>query len=147
MSTSKTLKNKKQIRRNSLAGTWFGDDSDIEYTVAFDGQGWVVSAMDSSDGEQADILEIKSNDDILTFAAYWNSTGRFCRCRLRAHTDDLIIYLTHLILCCKSVKRWSTGRLRRNRKERTRRLDRYAEKNHEGDPAVMANRITFPKYS
>ena len=72
---------------NPLVGTWVSPDefgSTVEYTVSVGRSGLVVSATDSHDGEEAQISEVTSNGTELCFVAKWSSSGRVCRCVMRA---------------------------------------------------------------
>jgi hypothetical protein len=57
----------------------------MEYRVSGRQPRYTVSVRDFEDGEKADIFEVKwhSRIGVLSFAAYWNSTGRFMRGRLQ----------------------------------------------------------------
>ena len=69
----------------SFVGTWSSSDdygSQVELTITRHRRGYLVSATDTSDGEMADIFQIVSDGDALTFAAHWNSNGRFARYRV-----------------------------------------------------------------
>ena len=66
-----------------ILGTWCNaDDESVEFTVTHAGDGYVVQVRDSFDGEKADVFETRWEGGVLSFAAHWNSTGRFARYRL-----------------------------------------------------------------
>jgi hypothetical protein len=68
-----------------LVGTWFNGDeyaSEVEFTITRAGKPYAVRARDRHDGEEGDIFEIAWDGEVLSFAAHWNSTGRFGRYRL-----------------------------------------------------------------
>jgi hypothetical protein len=67
--------------------------SDVEYIVSSKGVGFAVRAIDRQDGEEADVFETKWDGWILTFAAHWNSTGRFARCRFLALSPDRVEFI------------------------------------------------------
>jgi hypothetical protein len=78
-------KNTRKRGRDLLTGTWFNADeyaSEVEFTVTRDGDSYAVLARDTYDGEEADIFETAYTGDVLSFAAHWNSTGRFARYKL-----------------------------------------------------------------
>jgi hypothetical protein len=80
-----TRKPKQKPKRDLLVGTWFNADeieTGVEFTVTRSGSSYAVRVTDCFDGETADISETAWNGSILTFAAYWNSSGRFARYRL-----------------------------------------------------------------
>jgi hypothetical protein len=80
----KTITDKKDL----LAGVWRARDewSDVEYCVSGKAPRYRVGVRDFKDGEKADVFETKwhAAKHTLSFAAHWNSTGRFMRCRLMA---------------------------------------------------------------
>jgi hypothetical protein len=80
-----TRKPKKKLKRDLLVGTWSSADehySDVEFTITRSGTAYAVQARDGFDGEKADIFETAWNGSHLSFAAHWNSTGRFARYRI-----------------------------------------------------------------
>jgi len=50
------------------------------------GASFHVRAVDQSDGEEAEIYDVKATAGALSFAAYWSS-GRFTKYRLRVLQD------------------------------------------------------------
>jgi hypothetical protein len=88
------MKNSVQ-KRNLLLGVWRSTDefgSAVEYRVTKKKTGYSVAARDSSDGEHADIFEERwdAATGIFSFAAHWNSTGRFARYRLLLTSENKI---------------------------------------------------------
>ena len=82
---------KKSTRGHTLVGTWAsadGFESNVEYIILSKGDGFEVRAVDSYDGEEADVFETKWDGNVLSFATHWNSTGRFSRCRFLAQARD-----------------------------------------------------------
>ena len=78
-----------------LVGTWKGLDewsTNVEYTVRKRRGAYSVTAVDTTDNEAADIYEEKwdKKNGVLSFAGYWNSTGRFMRCRIQLTATDKI---------------------------------------------------------
>jgi hypothetical protein len=86
---------KRKATRDLLVGTWKGVDewsANVEYTIRRRDGVYSVTAVDTSDNEKADIYEEKwdKNKQILSFTGYWNSTGRFMRCRIHLTAKDKI---------------------------------------------------------
>jgi hypothetical protein len=79
----------RQIPRPDLfVGTWLNADeyaTEVEFTITRSGASYAVRVCDRYDGEEADIFETAwdKDKDVLSFAAHWNSTGRFVRYQLR----------------------------------------------------------------
>jgi hypothetical protein len=79
-------KPKQKLKRDLLVGTWSSADehySDVDFTITRSGDSYAVQARDGFDGAKADIFEIAWDGSVLSFAAHWNSTGRFARYRIR----------------------------------------------------------------
>lgn len=100
MRTKRDSAPKKTPRRSSpLVGTWFNGDeieTEAEYIVSKAGKGFSVRAVDRFDGEEADIFEVVWDGRELSFAAHWNSTGRFTRCRMLLLSENRIsLTFTH----------------------------------------------------
>ena len=80
-----TRKPKQKPKRDLLIGIWSSVDeyySDVEFNVTRSGGSYTVQVCDGFDGEKADIFETAWDGHALSFAAHWNSTGRFARHRL-----------------------------------------------------------------
>jgi hypothetical protein len=82
-------------KRDLLVGTWSSAGkigSDVVYRVVRKKGGLSVVASDFSDGERADAFEEKWDPlaGASSFATYWNSTGRFTRCKLQAITTKQV---------------------------------------------------------
>lgn len=80
-----TRKPKQKPKRDLLVGTWLNADdcaSQVEFTVTRAGDAYAVQLHDLFDGEAADVFETAWNGHELSFAAHWNSTGRFARYRI-----------------------------------------------------------------
>jgi hypothetical protein len=78
-------KPKQKAKRDLFVGTWFNADeyaTEVEFIINPAGNSYAVRVLDRYDGEEADIFETAWNGRILSFAAHWNSTGRFARYRL-----------------------------------------------------------------
>ena len=87
--------NSPHTRADVLSGVWRSSDeygSSVEYRVRKKTGRYTVVVRDTSDGELADVFEEKwkPKEKELSFAAYWNSTGRFTRCRLHAVSKSQI---------------------------------------------------------
>ena len=83
----------KTPKRNLLVGSWFNADENetgVEFTVTCPGGTYAVRVVDRFDSEIADISETRWDGRILSFAAHWNSTGRFARYRLLALSENRI---------------------------------------------------------
>ena len=81
----KARKSTPKRKRDLFLGTRFNPDdaaSQVEFTVSRAGEAYAVQARDRFDGEAADIFETAWDGDVLTFAAHWNSIGRFARYRI-----------------------------------------------------------------
>jgi len=85
--------------KDTFAGTWISinDVSSVEISVRKSPKGYKIKALDSCDDELAAISEEKydKKEAVLSFAAYWSSTGRFTRYRIRSYGDTLEITYTH----------------------------------------------------
>ena len=78
-------KPKPKPKHDLLVGTWFNGDeyeTDVEYVITRSGDSYAIRVYELFDGEQADIFETAWDGRVLSFAAHWNSTGRFARYRL-----------------------------------------------------------------
>ena len=89
-------RNKKEsTRTHPLVGSWVSGTeygSEIEYIISSRSTGFTVRAIDRYDDEIADVLEVKWDGQVLSFATHWNSTGRFLRCRLEAVAKNEVSY-------------------------------------------------------
>ena len=75
-----------------LVGTWRSLEdmlSDVQYTVAFKDGMFSVAAVDSYDGEIGQVhgVEWNESNSTLNFCCYWESSGRFSKCRLSLISD------------------------------------------------------------
>jgi hypothetical protein len=100
------------VKKDLLAGNWRARDewSDIEYCVSGREPRYRVNVRDFKDGEKPDVFEIKwhAAKHTLSFAAHWNSTGRFMRCRLRAISPsqvDLTYTYTETVALARHSKK------------------------------------------
>ncbi len=85
MKLTRKPKQKLKLKRDLLVGTWSSADesySDVEFTITGSGDTYAVQICDGFDGEKADIFETAWDGRVLSFAAHWNSTGRFARYRI-----------------------------------------------------------------
>lgn len=81
------------IDSNPLVGTWHGQEetlSSVDYTVSFENGAYSVSAIDTYDDEPGQIYDVKWDDQncALLFCCYWESSGRFAKCKLSSISDD-----------------------------------------------------------
>ena len=89
------MTSKRKASGDLLVGTWRGVDewsTNIEYTIRRVKGTYSVTAIDTYDNEKANIYEEKwdKKKGIFSFAGYWNSTGRFMRCRIQLTAKDKI---------------------------------------------------------
>ena len=71
--------------RPSLIGTWFNADeyaTEVEFIITDSDDMLSVRVRDRHDNEEADVFETAYDGRVLSFAAHWNSTGRFARYKL-----------------------------------------------------------------
>lgn len=76
-----------------FAGTWVGPDeytAEVEYTVSLADGRVLVTAIDPSDGEVAEVFDIDSGPGLLAFRTRWPSTGRECACTFRLLSGDRV---------------------------------------------------------
>ncbi|EEF60678.1 hypothetical protein [Pedosphaera parvula] len=86
-------KREKVRKKYLLIGSWVNGDeyaTELEYTVSKGRNCFRVRAVDRYDGEEAEVYDLKWNKEELTFAAYWNSTGRLLKCRLKALSENRV---------------------------------------------------------
>ena len=86
--------------KDGIAGTWISidDTSTVEIRVTRKKKTYAVTATDSYDGEVAAVSEERfhGKTGVFSFAAYWDSSGRFTRYRMmRASGDKVEITYTH----------------------------------------------------
>jgi hypothetical protein len=87
--------------KDAIAGKWISIDevNTVEIRVTKKERSYSVKVIDAFfDGEIAAVSEEKYDrkSGVLSFAAYWESTGRFTRYRLRAaYADKVEITYTH----------------------------------------------------
>ena len=80
-------------KRDLLLGAWSSGDeyySDVEFTITRSGGAYAVQICDGFDGEKADVFETAWDGRVLSFAAHWNSTGRFARYRIQLLSPNRI---------------------------------------------------------
>lgn len=95
----------------SFVGTWISVDepftSTVHYTVKKDKQKYLVMAVDTDDSEKAEIYDVHWNKEegTLRFSCYWESSGRFTKCKFMQTDEDKIsmtfTYTDHDILVRK----------------------------------------------
>ena len=87
--------------KDVISGTWISvnDVNTVEICIVKKSKAYSVKIIDKLDGEIPALSEEKYDrkTGILSFAAYWESTGRFTRYRLIPVYDDKIeITYTHI---------------------------------------------------
>lgn len=94
-----------------LIGTWCSLEetlSVVEYTVSLSSEVFGISAVDSYDGELAEVNGTHWDEQKmeLSFSCYWASSGRYSKCRMRLLSDDKVeftyTYTDHEILVRKT---------------------------------------------
>ncbi len=107
-----TRKPKQKAKRDLLVGTWFNADeyaTEVEYIITRSGDSYAVRVCDRYDGEVAGIFETTWDGKVLSFAAHWNSTGRFARYQLLLisanRLDVTYTYTDNLMYHRKRTKR------------------------------------------
>lgn len=81
-----------------LLGTWCSLEDTLsvtEYTVDFCNDAFVVTAVDSYDGELGEVNTVEWNDQKmeLSFACYWSSSGRYSKCRMHLFAEDKVQFI------------------------------------------------------
>ena len=86
---------KPEEKPHPLIGVWVNGDeynTDVEYIVSATGSGFAVQAIDRCDGEEGEVSAVKWDGNVLSFAVYWNSTGRMLKVRLLAISPNRVEY-------------------------------------------------------
>ena len=84
-----------------LIGRWVAADHWATSTelIVSSSEGKVrVRAVDQTDGEEAEVLGLKTTGDTISFSAYWSS-GQLTKYRLRAFGDELEAVFTYIDTC------------------------------------------------
>ena len=98
--------------QNLLCGTWDCTEfaSEVRFIITCKDGGMGVEVIDIADRERADVFEIFFKDDVLSFAAYWNSSGRFVRYKVRfTEGDELGVTYTYTAQTTFLRKKTSSG--------------------------------------
>ena len=86
------------LDRLRIAGRWIDVDklslTSLVFEISIDNGHYGVRLIDPSDGEEAEIYDLKEADNGLTFAAHWE-TGRFTKYRLRVFGDQIDVTYTY----------------------------------------------------
>ena len=95
------------VESHPLAGTWHSLEETlfvVEYVVTGMTDGFLVDAIDSYDGEQAEVSKVGWNEEKqeLNFSCYWASSGRYSKCKFLLFSQDKVeftyTYTDHEIL-------------------------------------------------
>ena len=84
-----------------LIGRWAAADewaTNVELIISSSGGKIRVRAVDRTDGEEAEVMEVKTTKDTITFAAYWSS-GQLTKYRLRSIGGELEAVFTYSATC------------------------------------------------
>lgn len=75
-----------------LIGDWVPADlySDIVISISKEDGQYKVSVVDSNDGEEAEVYEIKHADSELSFNVHWASNGRFIKYGLLLSSENTV---------------------------------------------------------
>ena len=88
---------RKGRKQHPLIGSWINGDeyaTEVEYIISGSERRFAVRAVDRYDGEEGEIRDVTYDGDTstLSFAVYWNSTGRFMKVRLVATAPNRVSY-------------------------------------------------------
>ena len=77
---------------DSLLGDWVPADlySDIVISITKEDDEYRVSVVDSNDGEQAEVYEVKYENTELSFNVHWSSNGRFIKYGLLLTSENTV---------------------------------------------------------
>ena len=98
--------------KHLLVGTWHGQEetlSNVQYIVAVQNDSFSVSAIDIHDNEVAQVHGVEWDEEkaSLLFCCYWESSGRFSKCKLSSISGDkanfVYQYTDHEILVRSDV--------------------------------------------
>jgi hypothetical protein len=81
--------------RHALVGCWRSRDPaarTVVFTIRPAGPGLGVTAVDSQDGEEAEVSAVASHGQTVSFRLRWRSSGRICQCALQAVAPDSVQY-------------------------------------------------------
>ncbi len=100
-----------QKKKDSFVGVWVSIDepytSTVHFTVKKDRQKYTVTALDADDGEKAEVYDVQwdGKSGVLRFSCYWESSGRFTKCKFMQTDEDKIsmtfTYTDHDVLVRK----------------------------------------------
>src|ERR1700731_4611847 len=88
---------KSNRKQHPLIGSWVNGDeyaTEVEYIVSGKEPRFKVQAVDRYDSEIGEVRDVSYDDSTsaLSFAVYWNSTGRFMKARLVATAPNRVSY-------------------------------------------------------
>lgn len=78
-----------------LAGVWsngFKEEDDVRVIIAGTVDDFKVKVISNQDGEEANVYEPVWDGEALSFNIYWNSIGRFIKCRMQILDDKKVSY-------------------------------------------------------
>jgi len=83
------------LSRHVLIGTWRDSDheigSSIRFTVAASGAGFSVRAVDTYDGEELQISDVRWNGHVLHFTCLVPSTGRLTNYEMEGRSPSEVV--------------------------------------------------------
>jgi thiamine pyrophosphokinase len=86
-------------RSNPLVGTWRSCEgfSDVHVTIDFANGSYLVSAVDTHDGEHAEVHDVKwsHEESTLYFSTYWASSGQFTKYRVQVAPSSGRVSVTY----------------------------------------------------
>lgn len=88
---------KSNRKQHPLIGSWVNGDeyaTEVEYLISGQARRFKVRAVERYDGEVGEVRDVSYDDSTstLSFAVYWNSTGRFMKVRLVAISPNRVSY-------------------------------------------------------
>jgi hypothetical protein len=88
-------------RLSPLIGRWVAADqwaTSVELIISSSEGKVRVRAVTPADAEEAEVMNLKTAGDTITFAAYWSS-GQLTKYRLRAIGDEIEAVFTYIDTC------------------------------------------------
>ncbi|MEZ0224363.1 MAG: hypothetical protein ACAH83_07420 [Alphaproteobacteria bacterium] len=91
--TKKKKSLSRSAKKNPFVGTWVDANpyfSEVEFKISKGAKGIHVKAWDPIDKEAAEISDVSSTSNQLSFTAHWRSTGRITTNKLQRVSSDQI---------------------------------------------------------